>query len=350
MAMPYGEHRIKELQQSADITPRGIQLEVNAEIFHLIYNLIWNTQDIHSINYNDLTVLHNLWKETIQESSRIEQRKGYYIPMEHQIEMLHNAYVIERKYISDQVFTMRVPCKITPDLIEEEYKHSSLAFESLFSKKIWPSAIWNKTGNHSMPMAFIVLGQPGSGKTLLSSRLFEDWNYNIIDASADAFIGFHPYYKELISKYSQYTLFQTSKQRDLLSQLTIDASIKNRYHLLYESAFLENISIPDLIASLKSSGFCVWVILRTCSKKESWQSIHQLFLQQRLKAPGISRMITKAHHNNSCSAFLTFADKIIKQNLMDRLIIQSSKGLVYDSDDLPTERAIDILIERLSSN
>ena len=61
-------------------------------------------------------------------------------------------------------------------------------------------------------------------------------------------------------------------------------------------------------------------------------------------------MITKAHHNNSCSAFLTFADKIIKQNLMDRLIIQSSKGLVYDSDDLPTERAIDILIERLSSN
>ena len=47
MAMPYGEHRIKELQQSADITPRGIQLEVNAEIFHL--NLEYTGYPFHKL-------------------------------------------------------------------------------------------------------------------------------------------------------------------------------------------------------------------------------------------------------------------------------------------------------------
>lgn len=36
--MPYDERTIEELSESAEITPMGIQLEVNAEIFQTIHN------------------------------------------------------------------------------------------------------------------------------------------------------------------------------------------------------------------------------------------------------------------------------------------------------------------------
>ena len=38
--MPYDERTIEELSESAEITPMGIQLEVNAEIFQTIHNLL----------------------------------------------------------------------------------------------------------------------------------------------------------------------------------------------------------------------------------------------------------------------------------------------------------------------
>ena len=36
--MPYDERTINELQESADMTPVGIQLEVNTDIFNTVHN------------------------------------------------------------------------------------------------------------------------------------------------------------------------------------------------------------------------------------------------------------------------------------------------------------------------
>ena len=95
-------------------------------------------------------------------------------------------------------------------------------------------------------------------------------------------------------------------------------------------------------------GYTICVLLRACPKKESWKAIHQLFLQQRLKAPGLSRLITKEQHDKACLSFLSATNDLIAQNLMDRLIIKSPKGLLYDSDDMPTERVSELLAKRMT--
>ena len=46
-------------------------------------------------------------------------------------------------------------------------------------------------------------------------------------------------------------------------------------------------------------------------------------------------------------AFLSATNDLIKQNLMDRLIIKSPKGLLYDSDDMPTEKVSELLARRM---
>lgn len=345
--MPYGERTVRELMESAEITPMGIQLEVNAEIFTVIRNLLAGMRDASDISADDDATLYNLWRRTVREMAKVELRAGYGIPMEEQIAMLRQAFDIESKYISDQVFHPITGIKLTKKLIEKESAFNEDEMRLLFEEKVWPSIAVNKSGDLPNPAAYIVAGQPGSGKTRMSSVVIEEYNADIIQSMGDNFRGFHPRYQKLLKKYGQYCAYFTLPQAKFLSELTLHRAAEGRYNIIQEGA-LENVKYTmEMIEFLKRKGYTVVIMLRACPRKKSWKAIHQLFLQQRLKAPGLSRLITKEYHDAACLSFLSATNDLIKQNLMDRLIIKSPKGLLYDSDDMPTESVADILAKRM---
>ena len=51
--MPYDERTLCELSESAEITPIGIQLEVNAEIFNTLHNLLCTMREDKDISPSD---------------------------------------------------------------------------------------------------------------------------------------------------------------------------------------------------------------------------------------------------------------------------------------------------------
>ena len=345
--MPYDERTVEELSESAEITPMGIQLEVNGEIFTTIHNLLCTVKGEVEIDPADEARLYSLWHTTIREMSLIELRKGHGLPMSTQVGMLREAYNIETKYIADQIFRP-VSTKLTRQLIEKESAFESKEMNELFEKSVWPSIQEGKAGNQKHPMAFIIAGQPGSGKTRMSSMIIEEYKGNIVQSMSDNFRGFHPRFRKLMKKYGQYCPYFSMEQGQYLSDLTMKRAAEGHYHIVQEGS-LENVShTMEYISYLKSKGYEICVLLRACPKKESWKAIHQLFLQQRLKAPGLSRLITKEHHDRACMAFLSATNDLIQQNLMDRLIIKSPKGLLYDSDDMPTERVSELLAKRMT--
>ena len=204
-----------------------------------------------------------------------------------------------------------------------------------------------KTGHKKHPTAFIIAGQPGSGKTRMSSMIIEDYDGDIIQSMSDNFRGFHPRYKQLLKKYGQYAACFSMAQGQYLSDLTMKKAGEESYNILQEGS-LENVAhTMNYISYLKEKSYTICVLLRACPKKESWKAIHQLFLQQRLKAPGLSRLITKEFHDKACLSFLSATNDLVAQNLMDRLIIKSPKGLLYDSDDMPTEKVSELLSKRM---
>ncbi len=344
--MPYDERTVEELSESAEITPMGIQLEVNAEIFNTIRNLLWTIKDNVEIDPEDEETLADLWRQTIREMSLIELRKGHGLPMSTQIDMLREAYDIETKYMADQIFRP-VNARLTKELIQKENVFDKEEMNELFEKTVWPSIRSSATGNQKEPMAFIIAGQPGSGKTRMSSMIIEEYDNNIVQSMGDNFRGFHPRFRELMKKYGQYCAYFSIEQGKYLSDLTMKKAAEGRYHIVQEGS-LEDVShTMEYISFLKDKGYKICVLLRACPKKESWKAIHQLFLQQRLKAPGLSRLITKEYHDRACMAFLSATNDLIKQNLMDRLIIKSPKGLLYDSDDMPTEKVSELLARRM---
>ena len=217
----------------------------------------------------------------------------------------------------------------------------------IFEKMVWPSVTEGKTGHKKHPTAFIIAGQPGSGKTRMSSMVIEDYDGDIIQSMSDNFRGFHPRYKQLLKKYGQYAACFSMAQGQYLSDLTMKKAGEEGYNILQEGS-LENVAhTMNYISYLKEKGYTICVLLRACPKKESWKAIHQLFLQQRLKAPGLSRLITKEFHDKACLSFLSATNDLVAQNLMDRLIIKSPKGLLYDSDDMPTEKVSELLSKRM---
>lgn len=346
--MPYDERTLCELSESAEITPIGIQLEVNAEIFNTLHNLLCTMRDEKDISPSDEARLYKLWRQTIHEMSLIELRKGRGLPMSEQISMLREAYDIETKYMADQIFRPVSSVQLTKKLIDKESAFDKEEMNAFFRKTIWPSIRQGKKGGQKHPTAFIIAGQPGSGKTRMSSMIIEEYDGNIVQSMSDNFRGFHPRYKALMKKYGQYCAYFSMAQGQYLSDLAMKQAAEERYHILQEGS-LEDVShTKEYIRYLKERGYTICVLLRACPKKESWKAIHQLFLQQRLKAPGLSRLITKEQHDKACLSFLSATNDLIAQDLMDRLIIKSPKGLLYDSDDMPTERVSELLAKRMT--
>lgn len=345
--MPYDERSINELYESAEITPMGIQLEVNAEIFTTIYNLLSNMRSEEGIQQEDEKRLLHLWRKTVRAMSKVELRKGHGISMEKQIEMLKEAYAIETKYTADQLFSSVSSSKLTKEELEEVRRFSAEEMNTLFNSVIWPAMIKGKTGAQENPTAFIIAGQPGSGKTRMSSVIIDDYDGDIIQSMSDNFRGFHPRAKEVFQKYGRYCTYFSTKEGKYLSDLTMRKAAEEKYHILQEGSLDDSAHTMALISYLKEKGYTICVLLRACPKKDSWKAIHQLYLQQRLKAPGLSRLISKEQHDKACLSFLSATNDLIDQNLMDRLIIKSPKGLLYDSDDMPTERVSDVLSKRI---
>lgn len=269
MAMPYDERTVRELMESAEITPMGIQLEVNAEIFTVIHNLLAGMRDAAEISPDDDATLYNLWRKTVREMSRVELRAGYGIPMDEQIAMLRQAFAIESKYIPDQVFRPITGVKLTKKLIEKESAFDEDEMRLLFENKVWPSIAVNKTGDLERPTAYIVAGQPGSGKTRMSSVIIEEYNADIIQSMGDNFRGFHPHYQELLRKYGQYCALFSLPQAKFLSDLTLHRAAEGRYNLIQEGA-LENVQqTMRTIEYLKSRGYSVIIVLRACPRKKA---------------------------------------------------------------------------------
>lgn len=345
--MPYDERTVQELQDSAEITPMGIQLEVNAEIFTTVNNLLSSTQSPSDRLAQDQQRLYALWRRTIHELAAVENRTGWGLSMESQLAMLKEAYSIETSAMEDQIFRPAAGASSNHRIQEEDSEFDESAMQDLFHKKVWPSVCAFKTGALSDPVAYLVAGQPGSGKTRMSSLLIENHRGDIIQAMDDNFRGFHPCHRELAEKYGCCCACYTLPMARFMSHLTAHYAAERHYNLIIEGALENPSDTLKTIEFLKNLHYRVIVMLRACPKKTSWKAIHQFYIQQRLKAPGLSRLITKACHDRACSGFLTSVNDIVQQNLIDRLIIKSPKGLLYDSEDMPTERVSDVLSARM---
>ena len=130
----------------------------------------------------------------------------------------------------------------------------------------------------SNPMAYILGGQPGAGKTGLQRNLMVE-NSNIIIINADAYRNSHPRFNEIQAEFG--TLAQRHTQpfiNEVVEKLISDLS-DMKYNLVIEGT-LRTAEIPlNTCRMLKNKGYSVELHIISVKKEISYEStIYRLSL------------------------------------------------------------------------
>lgn len=347
--MSYSHKTLSAMEKAADSVPISIQLEVNTEIFVTVRNLLFSfAQDSWPRN-QDIQRLNELIQTTLTAQAEIEERRGFGFDWQTQATMLSEAIAIQHRYVPQ--ITFYEVAKPADHLVfpKAHDTFSRIEADQIFTDRIWPFLTTMAPANESPPTAYLIGGQPGSGKTRMAATILQTHPL-VIHGDADSLMGFHPQYRQLQEKYGLYSIYITRPFADYIADLVLQRAVAERRSLLLESNLTDRETTLTHIAYLHKSGYRVVVILRACPRNESWTNLQQLYQQQLIKAPALARMISPEQHDRACDAYVETALAIRKQHLFDQLIIRSNRGLLYDSDDMPTENVAELLRERLNRN
>lgn len=345
--MPYHSETKTLIEKAADQVPIGIQLEVNAEIFNTIRNFLYSIPGSRPLQAQHLQRLNELSRQTVRAIAEVEERRSFGMSWQEQLAMLEEALAIMDIYIPEVLFeeVAKPEGDFVPPLPEETYDRAQADF--VFATRVWPVISRNKPSQLAAPVAYLVGGQPGSGKSRMAATLIENHRHELVHGDTGNLFGFHPHYHELQARYGLYSIYITQHFAEYIAARVFDRAIDERCHILVESNCTDEADFPAKIARLKEAGYRVEVHFRATPREESWLALQQLYQQQLIKAPALARIMSPEYHDWACDRFVATALAVRRQELFDRLIVRSEKGLLYDSDDSPTENVADLLRERL---
>ena len=99
--------------------------------------------------------------------------------------------------------------------------------------KIKKKLVINKN-SVEFPKVFILGGQPGAGKSTLTSRIEESMGKNIIAINGDDFRSSHPNYDNLIKTYGDDSVLYTQKFSNAVTEKLIEDLGNEKYNLIVE--------------------------------------------------------------------------------------------------------------------
>lgn len=114
-----------------------------------------------------------------------------------------------------------------------------------------------KCDEQDSPRAILLAGQPGAGKTILSSMVVSQLGGNAFFINGDDYRRYHPNYKKLYSEFGSDAVKMTSPFSNAVVERLIEAFSDRRINLVVEGTG-RDASVPERTAALLSAkGYCV---------------------------------------------------------------------------------------------
>ena len=174
------------------------------------------------------------------------------------------------------------------------------------------------------PVAFILGGQPGAGKTILQNYILKS-NKNCIVINADAFREFHPYYSEIQSafgddspKYTQPFINRVTEQ--LISELS-----EEKYNLIIEGTLRTAETPINTCQMLKDKGYRVELHVIAVKKEISYESTI-LRYENAIALGKTPRATAKEHHYLVAESIVKNLDVIYNRKIFGDIRLLSRFG------------------------
>ena len=172
---------------------------------------------------------------------------------------------------------------------QEEFRR---ARKKIIEKLLVPSALRPVNS----PMAFLLGGQSGAGKTTLHSVLRDRLDDNVIVINGDEYRSKHPLYRELDREYGPESVNHTAEWAGHMTEELIDALSRKGYNLIIEGT-LRTSEVPLKTAELlRKRGYAVSLALMAVKPEVSLISCQIRYEEMRIVGT-VPRATDPSHHN-----------------------------------------------------
>ena len=196
------------------------------------------------------------------------------------------------------------------------------------------------------PQIFILGGQPGAGKSVLTKRTFDKFNNgNFVVINSDEFRTQHPNAQEIFDNHDKDFAAYTDPDVRVWGSEVFDAAIKGRYNIIFEGT-MRTTQICETIKRLQAEKYTVNILAMAVPEVESRISIYARYQEQLEKYP-IARFTSRFSHDAAYHGMLDTLQKIENEKLYNTITIYNREGnIVYKTGDKNISEAIKIEREK----
>jgi len=185
------------------------------------------------------------------------------------------------------------------------------------------------------PTAYILGGQPGSGKSRLQKLILKQDN-NTIVINADAYRVYHPYFTDFQSEFGDRSPEYTQPFINHVTEKLISDLSDEHYNLIVEGT-LRSADVPIATCQLmKNKGYHVKLYIMAVKPEISYESTI-LRYEYALSKGEIPRATEKRHHDMVVSSLVENIKMIEERGAFDTIYLFTRFGnCVYDSNGTNT--------------
>jgi len=194
----------------------------------------------------------------------------------------------------------------------------------------------NKTRQEN-PVAFLLGGQPGAGKSTLHALAKDKLNKDVITIDNDTFKIQHPKFAALVKEYGKNYVEHVTPFSNRMTEALIDYFSKEGFNLTIEGT-LRTAETPMKTASaLKEKGYEVNLYVMAVSKDLSYLGTLERYESMYATKPQTARSTDKAIHDTVVSNLPNNLDILFKGNHFADISLFTREGTkVYSSVEIPS--------------
>lgn len=175
--------------------------------------------------------------------------------------------------------------------------------------------------NQLKPQAFVLGGQPGVGKSSLTTGIREKLKKDAIVINGDDFRKYHPDYKTVQTKQGQDAPKYTAEFAGAMTEAVLKKAIEEKYNVIIEGTFRTSNTPIKTLQLFKDNGYETNVLIQTCHQAISWQTCLDRYERMLQDNPKEARFTDKKHHDLVVENLAQNIKQVQKSGLVDHLQI-----------------------------
>lgn len=210
---------------------------------------------------------------------------------------------------------------------------STKEFDKILNE-IYKDLTYRKSTNKS-PKAILLGGQPGAGKSSLTSKYKEDFGGNAVIVNGDSFRKLHPNFNEIYKAYGDDYVQHTAAFSGKMTEALIQKCSSNGYNLIIEGTLRNPDTQLNTGKLLKQRGYEVNLAVMAVPPTMSYFGTLDRYEKMQIGGT-IPRATTKAQHDQTVNLLVNNIGKVFEAKQFDNILLFNREGkCLYDQKRTP---------------